>query len=165
MDARTRIQNFGAWRRFYLLILGLLFTVLLLSGCGGRYGAIKRDAVARGVFESYQVLPDHRYYYTGTDFKPEAIIGIQRDYTLKSDFWKPVALTPGMLKHWMSNISPVGRPLSNYGSVILDPNGKQVGIWFSHHDRTTVVFTGDKTLQIYLPTGDAGRHLRRFSDR
>lgn len=38
------------------------------------------------MFVSRQVPPDNRYYYSGPDDFPNAIIGIQNDYSLESRF-------------------------------------------------------------------------------
>lgn len=141
----------------------LLFTAV--TGCSGNFGHLRRDGEARKNFESYQVLPDHNYFYSGSSSKPIAIMGIHKDYTLETQLWKSVELTPEQLKSWMNNISPtLGRAIDNYGSVIVDPAGKTVGIWYSKYKQTTVEFKDNNTIIVHTPKPETEFPRRKFSD-
>jgi len=52
-----------------------------------------RDHEANDIFKSYQILPDHRYYYSGAEGRPDAIMGIHPDYTLETTQWTEIDLT------------------------------------------------------------------------
>jgi hypothetical protein len=140
--------------------------VTAATACSGNYGHLRRDGEARKIFEGYQVLPDHRYFYSGSSSTPTAILGIHKDFTLQTKLWTSVDLTPEQLKSWMNNISPtLGRSLNNYGSVIVDPAGKTVGIWYSKYSRTTIEFKENNIIIVYAPKPDSDLQFRKFSDR
>jgi hypothetical protein len=58
---------------------GIAALVLLaaLAGCAGHYGSARLDTgVGRG-FADAEVLPAHRYYTTGSDTSPDAILALR----------------------------------------------------------------------------------------
>ncbi|MBW1841758.1 MAG: hypothetical protein JRI75_08175, partial [Deltaproteobacteria bacterium] len=66
---------------------------------------------------------------------------------------KPVDLTPEQLKKWLSILlRDRDRPATTWGAYILDPAGKEIGVWFSRWDRTTVKMLGDNSVQVYTPS-------------
>jgi len=147
-----RLRGIGptAVARWALVCVGML----ALAACGGSYGSLQRSAEVDHAFESLQVLPEYNYYYTGSYYKPKAIIGIHKDYTLVSKLWKPVDLTVDRLKGWidlMTNLK--GFAFRNLGSNILNARGEVIGIWYSTEDFTTIRMLGDKQVSIYPPHG------------
>jgi hypothetical protein len=100
------------------------------------------------------VLPDHHYYYTGSDNNPDAIIAIQRKYTLETRLWKSVEATPKQIKDWVDRLTDLrGYGLKTLGSDILGPNGETIGIWYSKKsDFTTVRLLDDNRVMVYPPT-------------
>lgn len=142
------------------LIIVSLFVLIIGTGCASGYARLARDSDVTATFESYQVLEDHIYYYSGPDAVPHAIIGIHKNYTLKHPFWKKVDLTPQKLKDWLSlmNIEAYDyQPLPN-GSKILDEKGNQVGVWYSRFSITTVIIKGNQ-VNIFPP--DQQRNKKR----
>jgi len=122
-------------------IVSVLLLVVIQStliGCAtvpDRASGIRTSQAATDIWNSYQVLPNYNYYYTGGDAQPNYIIGIDDRYHLTSKLWKPVDLTPEMLKNWLNYIQPrVGYDPSLYGADITDANGKRVGLWYSVKD-------------------------------
>ena len=135
-----------------LLAVGL--TVLALAACGGSYGSLKRSSEVASQFESLEINPDYNYFYSGSDAKPRAIIGLANDYTLVSKLWKPVMLTPGRLNGWIQQITNFkGYTFRTLGSNILNDQGEVIGIWYSMEDFTTIRMLGDKQVSIYPPVG------------
>ena len=56
-----------------------LFSMILtaLSGCAiSNYGQLKSNPEVKQSFESYQILPNHKYYYRGVKSRPTVIVGI-----------------------------------------------------------------------------------------
>jgi hypothetical protein len=134
------------------LVLFVLF--LALSACAGNYGLMQQNAKVDQIFKNYQVLADYKYYFSGPETRPEAILGVRRDYTLETTQWTQVSLTEKQLKEWVDGLYFYFHDLTHnrpYGSVILDPSGKQIGIWYSIWDYTPVIFKGDNIVQIYPP--------------
>jgi hypothetical protein len=120
-----------------LYLFGLAVIQSLLIGCAGKGKSsnviTSREATA--IWHAYEVLPDYKYYYAGPDAHPHYIIGIDDRYELKSELWKPVDLTPEMLKNWFNYLRPrVGYSPYPYGAFIMGSNGEQIGLWYSVRD-------------------------------
>jgi len=147
----SRLSNKSRW----MIGAYILFFIVTASfiGCADNFGRIQSSGEVTRMFETYKVLPDHRYYYSGSDAKPRGIIGIHSSYTLNSRLWKSVDLTPDQLKDWINFIlSDTTLSTYNYGALILDSNGYQVGIWYSPWARTTVKMESDNHIVVHTPT-------------
>ena len=126
----------------------------------GNYGKFVYNDNVKKAFETYQLPPNHTYYYSGPDAFPRAIIGIQNEYRLESKFWKPVDLTKTQLKRWLEM---GGRSRDDYypnknGAALLTPDGSQIGVWYAvknWKDRATVKMIDDKTVNVSPPLKDA----------
>jgi hypothetical protein len=125
-------------------LAGLAVAVALTAGCAGltagRLGSLRLSSAAAQAFESATVLPDHNYFYSGPDMKPFAIIAIHEDYALETKRWKPVQVTPKLLKDWIDQLTGyLGYGLRTYGSEIVGPEGEYIGIWYSKKENSTTV--------------------------
>ena len=137
--------------------LGLCAILLFLTACSGSYGRLVRSNDVGNLFERHEVLPDHRYFVTGPQARPKAILAVHRSYTLQPGLWRPVEMTPELLKRLVDAMTDqLGFTPAIMGSVILDPQGKQVGAWYSHYGRTTIHFEPDNIIAISLPSPDSG---------
>ncbi|MFH1582128.1 MAG: hypothetical protein ABIC39_08725, partial [Pseudomonadota bacterium] len=88
-----------------------------------------------------------------TETEPNAIIGIKNDYVLATKLWKGVDLDGKQLKNWIDRMHQTHDfPISPYGSLILDHEGKQVGIWYSAWDSTIVKIEKDNHIVVHTPT-------------
>ena len=117
---------------------------------GFKYGKLKRDQEANRAFQTYTIMPDHKYYTSGQGNIPYAIIGIQSGYKLRRGLWQKVELTTPLLRSWVSQMANIyGYP--PYGSAILDHKGKQIGIWYSSKQWTTVIIEEDNVVAILTP--------------
>ena len=125
-----------------LAVLVLVLIQNILSGCAttGRKGSsIMPSREATEIWHSYEILPNYHYYTSGPKSQPNFIIGIDDKYHLTSKLWKPVDLTPEMLKNWFNYINPrVGYSQDPYGAFIVGPNGERLGLWYSIRDWRTV---------------------------
>jgi hypothetical protein len=64
--------------------------------------------------------------------------------------WREVQLTTPRLRSWVSKMDNIyGYP--PYGSIILDDNGKQIGIWYSSKQWTTVIIEENNEIAILAP--------------
>jgi hypothetical protein len=115
---------------------------------------------ATEIWHSYEIRPDYNYYFSGPTSQPDFIIGIDNKYRLTSKLWKPVDLTPEMLKKWFNfTRQRVGISQDPYGAFIIDPNGEQVGLWYSVKDwRLTGGATvgEDNTISVTRPAKPGG---------
>ena len=149
--------------KYYTLFTGRMVPAVFLaiflaglSGCSGTYGRMAVNSDVKALFERYEVLPDHHYFYTESSTWPRAVIGIHEDYTLQSDFWHPVELTPERLKRWLEFPGDFRLLfMSSNGSDILDKNGRRIGVWYAlknTYDWGVVQMIDDKTVNIILQT-------------
>ena len=115
-----------------------------------KYGKLKRDPDVNRTFETYKILPDHKYYTSGQANIPYAIIGIRNTFELRPGLWQEIKLTKPLLRSWVSQMDNIyGYP--PYGSVILDNNGKRIGIWYSSKQWTTVIIEENNEIAVLAP--------------
>jgi len=142
-------------RGLKITVLTMFFAnIFVLAGCAGNYGYLQRSEEVYNVFKTYRVLPDHKYYYTGPAGRPDAIIGIHSDYTLETTQWTQFDPSDGTLKTGVDSINfHYSTRVRNYpfGFTILDPDGRQVGVWYSIWDWTTVVMEEDNRIKVFPP--------------
>ena len=138
----------------------LLVAVVFMASCAGtgNHGTLVYNDKVKKAFETYQIPPNHTYYYSGPDALPRAVIGIRNEYHLESKYWKPVELTQNLLKKWFEivNASRNGFTLNQNGSDILSPDGSQIGIWYAvinWKDRVTVKMIDDRNVNVSFPSG------------
>jgi hypothetical protein len=72
---------------------------LALTACTGQifrnYGRIDPNGKVTDAFERYEVNPDFRYYISGADLSPNALLGLHREYRLDpTTLWREVEMTP-----------------------------------------------------------------------
>jgi len=122
-----------------LSVLILAIFLVTLTGCaataGKKSAGVVHSREATDIWHSYEVLPNYKYYISGAESRPWYIIGIDEKYELTSKNWKPVDLTPEMLKNWFNYIRPrVGYSQSPFGAFITDSKGERIGLWYSVRD-------------------------------
>ena len=138
-----------------LTVSGIILTAsILFSACAvnmASYGRNQVSSEARQTFESYQVLPDYNYYYIGSNVHPDALIAVDKSYTLASEgIWIKLELGKKEIKFMVDTIQ---RNVSNppYGYNILDPKGKLIGFYYSRWDAWPVKMEGENKVWIYPP--------------
>jgi hypothetical protein len=96
---------------------------------------------------------DYNYYYSGALNKPRAILGLEKKYTLETQRWKPVDAAGGQIRTMVDTLTGErGFALANFGSVVLDPQGNRIGVWYSKNSfSTTIKMMGDNVVSIYPP--------------
>ena len=131
----------------------IFFSTVFFSCAGANYSGLMTSNEVNIIFESFQVLDDHNYYYSGSDNRPEAILGIHKDYTLSTRLWKPVNLTSEQLKLWVNMMTDHrGTSFRTWGARVIVPDGKQIGIWYSPYSWTSVKMKDDRHVVINTPT-------------
>ena len=132
----------------FLVIFGLV-------GCSSHYGKFDYRSDIEAQFEDYMVLPDHKYYYSGSAARPRAILGVHKDFTLISDLWNPVDLTEDKLKNWVAFKGDKETYFkNNNGAEILTKDGEHIGVWYANINRKDHAFVkmiDDKTVNISTP--------------
>jgi len=121
------------------------------SNLAATYGSFRRSRQVDKIFETYQVLPDFTYYYSGPEAEPTAILGIRNDYSLRSRLWKKVALTQPQLRAWVDRMSdPIDFAPIPCGFFLLDKTGNTVGIFYSIKG-TTIKIEKDNEIVVHVP--------------
>jgi hypothetical protein len=126
-------------------------------------GEVIRD-LGNGVFH-----PEFRYYTSGSDLYPNALIGLHRDYRLNPEtLWKEVAMTPEKLREVVGFMKVKA---SEYGQFqhefeLLDTGGKKIGFWYSLLTaRTFLRFEEDGTVMIQTPDLETYEKLESQDDK
>ena len=155
---RSYLLDVARWLMIYLALIAMASNVYALElpiiGTinlpSFKYGKLKRDRDVNQTFQTYKVLSTHKYYISGIANIPYAIIGIDKKYKLRLGMWREVQLTTPLLRSWVSKMDNIyGYP--PYGSIILDDNGKQIGIWYSSKQWTTVIIEENNEIAILAP--------------
>lgn len=138
---------------------GLLLLVLVGLSCSGshfsNYGQILPGGEVIRDLEGGRFHPELRYYTSGSDLYPNALIGLHRDHRLNPEsLWKEVDMTPEMLRktvgHMKSKASEFGQ--GQYEFELLDTGGRRIGFWYSILTaRTFLRFEADGTVMIVAP--------------
>jgi hypothetical protein len=152
MNTRFHWKNHFAGSLF-----AVLFGALLIAGCSGTYAHLERSGRVADLFHQNIVLPDHRYYYTGPDAAPEAILGIHKSYTLETRFWKAIDLDEKQLKDWIDWLNAFRIPSRSgpYGyAIVKDDGGEQIGVWYSRYRQIAVALFDDGRITVSLPRGN-----------
>lgn len=159
-------------RRSSLLYL-LLVLCLSVSACAGtllrNYGRIDPNTEATQGFETYQVNPEFRYYISGSDYSPNALIGLKRTHHLDPrTLWKEVQMTPQTMKEIVEHMKTKAFEAHQFphGFVMSDDKGQPVGVWYSILSaRTFLRMEEDGTLRIDTPPLDTYEQHERPYDK
>lgn len=164
-------------KKWKIILYAMCIMILLpCAGCATmafkNYGSIVPDVRVTDAFDKYQVNPNYNYYYSGSEVYPSAVIGLDKAYTLDSDLWKKVDMTPAKLQeivtYMKDKAATVNLTTSLHGFVILDDKGKQIGVWYSIIKATTkssvrmkdgnTVLIDTPDIDTWLQFEDGGRH-------
>ena len=154
--------------RFYLLPA----LCLSIMACAGtlfkNYGRIDPSHEATRAFESYQVNPEFRYYTSGPNVYPNALMGLHRDYRLDPRaLWKDETMTPERMKEIVQSMQSKAwdHRLLQHGYDILDDKGRRIGVWYSIMTAPTLVrMQEDGTVRIDTPALDTYEKIRSELD-
>ena len=108
--------------------------ILTLSGCSmSNYGRLTSTPEIKKAFETYQVLPNHEYYYRGVSSKPTVIVGINDNYELNLTMWVQIDTESEDFRRLINIVSlqGMGTTVDPWGFRILDNAGDDVGVWYS----------------------------------
>ena len=151
----TEGKKFGM--RFATAVLGISM-LAAAAGCATGSGAgLAMNMQVQGDFRSGQVLPDHRYYTTGPQSSPNAIVGVSKAYTLVSDRWAERQMTPELLRRLVGSMNTQFlQPTAGlFGADVLGPEGEQIGVWYSAVGLTTVIMLSESSVRIDPPITEA----------
>ncbi|HVO64917.1 MAG TPA: hypothetical protein VMT12_00410 [Syntrophales bacterium] len=144
-----------------LLIVLVIIVIVLIAvfkrQAGKRFGKIRPNGNITEAYTHFKVNPDLNYYTSGSDVHPNAIIGIDKAWTLESDLWKKKNLDSQSMKELVQGMQAKAaeRILTLHGFDIFDDHDMKIGDWFSIMGATTTVeVAGEKRVIIQTPPVD-----------
>ena len=148
------LNSRGVWT--WLIATLIIYVVAgLLAGCAtsGTKGIMQPSQELNQKFLNYEVILDYNYYYSGSFERPNAILGLHKDYQLVSQLWQSAQISSAQLAKWIGAIAPeeYRGPSGYIASYILDPDGRKIGIWYSIQNTTTVKFLEGNKIQVNSP--------------
>ncbi len=106
---------------------------------------------------------NQRYYISGSDIYPNAIIGLNRDYRIDPQtHWREVEMNPEVMRTIVQNMKEktAGRTHFLYGFDLLDTAGRPIGVWYSIQTaRTCMQIKEHGIVRIDTPDLDTYDHL------
>ena len=144
------------------VILGLALAALVGGCASGPQARLERSNEVYRDFMAGNVLPEHRYYTTGPQSSPDAILGVSTTYTRRSDRWAERELSPAALRELVGRMntdfkSPVAGLV---GAYVQGPEGQRIGVWYSGVGITVVEMLGEKEVRIDPPLTAAIQQLK-----
>jgi hypothetical protein len=142
-----------------VVLLGIFVFAVGYAGARNLGGTLVLDTELYYTFASYQILPDHKYYITGSYSIPAAILAIHKDYQLdnEANLWVPVPdVNSDHMELWVSNLDKY-TGINFWGGseflagYILGPDKKSIGAWYSSQRYTIVDFIEDNRIKVYTP--------------
>lgn len=115
----------------------------LLAGCSANYGRLEINSTVEQAFRNYEMLDHYRYYYSGRENKPSAIIGIDPTFQFSSKYW--TAIEPSQFKTMVGRMYPPNYGFL-YGAYIIAPDGRKAGVWYSWVNNYTAKFEDDRII-------------------
>ena len=126
----------------------ILIAFFMFFGCMKNYGRFAIDGQVAHDILSGVSDPQLRYYYSGRDTMPYAIIGIDRAYDIHSPYWIEFDPEPDRLKK-MSQKIYANIQDDAYAARMTSAAGKSIGIWYSTvFSRSVRVDEKNKTVQV-----------------
>ena len=145
-----------------LIVVGIIVIALVIVvwRAGAIYGKIRPSREVTTAYECFTVDPNLNYYISGSDTYPNAIIGIDKTWTLESDLWKKKDFISQSMKELVENMraKSAEQTLTLHGFDIFDNRGRKIGDSFSIMGIImTVEITGERRIIVHTPPIDTYR--------
>ena len=153
MERKAKAMQHRAPLAVMLVVIGL-FTLALVAGCATGDGArLDMSQEVWRMFNDGGVAGGYRYFTTGVENRPDAILALNKEYTLVTERWAERRMNSDILKQLVglmnNEFSPMGGGL--VGSWVLDDEGERIGMWYSPVALTGVKMLGDNNVQVNPP--------------
>jgi hypothetical protein len=113
------------------ILLGL--TVWLGMGCHfDNVGSVKNSPDVARAFEALQVSPNLRYYFLNQENSPYGVVGLASGYWIEGPTWREVDPRSETFRKVVGLVQrfPVSGSTTD-GYTVHDPQGMQIGVWYS----------------------------------
>ena len=139
-------------------VISFFILIMVLDACSmANYGKLESNKEVTQAFESYRVLPNLKYYYRGTSSRPIAIVGIKENYDLNSNLWVKIDPNSKDFRALIERVSlqGSGSTVNPWGFDILDPSGREVGVWYSAIRAAAIEISDNGQIVNLSPIGSA----------
>jgi hypothetical protein len=116
------------------VVLPLVVAAVFAAACSlSNIGGIRESREAAEQLEKLTVKPNYRYWYLNLENNPFGVVGLEREYRLDDDpMWQPVAPDSAAFRKVVGLVQSFPLPNSyTSGFAITDPQGRQIGVWYS----------------------------------
>ena len=138
----------------FCLLLTLCLTTLACATLGN-YGRIDPSTEATRAFEEARINPQYRYYISGPDLNPNALLALHRSYRIDpATLWREMAMSEERLREFVAGMKAKAATRTDtlQGFTLADPSGRPIGSWYSIlRARTSLRINGDGTVRIDTP--------------
>jgi hypothetical protein len=163
------VQFMKKYLRSIVVTTLAMIIAISAAGCANMrgFGKFVPDNNAGATFETFQVNPDYRYYITGSDVYPVAILALDKSYSMGNNLWKELKFTPGSMNEMVTNMQFKLMECCQqmqFGFSVLDPQNKQIGILYSYLG-VSIAFRveGNNIVKMYGPRDDD--QLKTYQER
>ena len=119
------------------------FLIALMTACSGNYGKLQYRNEVGQAFQTFEMIDGYRYFYSGRQSVPTAIVGIDPAFEFSSKFW--TAIEPNEFKTMVNRLSPPVYGLLN-GANLITPDGRRAGVWYSWVNTVSVKYEGNRII-------------------
>jgi len=143
-------------RRFFTAIILFAMILIPLGGCTlSNYGKLKSNPEVKQSFETYQILPNHKYYFRGAKSRPTVIVGINESYELNLKLWVQIDPESEDFRTIIDRVSlqGMGTTAEPWGFNIIDHAGNYVGVWYSAIRAAAVKVNENRQIVNLQPSG------------
>ena len=123
--------------------MALAIMVAIISACSGNYGRLRYSPEVGQAFQDFEMLNGYEYYFSGRSNKPSAIIGVDPAFDFESRFW--TVINPDEFQTMVGRLSPPEYGFLK-GAVMLTPDGRKAGVWYSWVRIASVRFDGNRLM-------------------
>jgi hypothetical protein len=140
-------------KKIFMFSLGVL-TLVWVAGCSQNFGRIHWDENVTQAFEANQVEPGYNFYQYTVGNRVFAIVGFDPKLELQSRIWRELEADTEDFKVATSRIWDNYTQLPEYprGAVIMDPDGKKAGVYFSSIRFVSIKFKPENQVVVMLDT-------------
>jgi len=121
------------------------------------WGRIEPDAIVTESFNKFQINTNFNYYITGSDVYPTSILGLNKAYTLETDLWKQMDMTPELFSELVTNMRTRSLQCCSQtmrGFYIFDDKDNKIGVWYSLISGSIFIQMKDGSKVVIFPPRD-----------
>jgi len=135
----------------YIACVAIAVFLLAPATSAGKLGSLKRNPEMEQSFKEGRPPAGYRYYATGRDNLPDAIVGLEPGYRQTAKFWREIDAEAGDVKQLSTRMTANYKRDAPRAYAILSPDGHIIGVYFSSIYFTTVEMGSDNAVKIYKP--------------